>query len=117
MAQETNAALIKQFVEETIKLAGFGDLPASFRAQYQEKIEIALLKKIGVSLNNLLDDKQVAALGQFMEKNPNPQPEELMSFYRERIVDMDEKLKNILRDFQLDFIKNSASALQGLKTA
>lgn len=117
MSQAPNAALIKQFVEETIKLAGFGDLPVEFRAQYQEKIEMALLKKIGVSLNNMLDDKQVVALGQFMEKNPNPRPEELLAFYRERIVDLDEKLKNILRDFQLDFIKNSASALQGLKTA
>lgn len=115
MAQQTpNAALIKQFVEETIQLAGFGDLPVEFRQQYQEKIELALLKKIGVTLNNLLTDQQVVALGQFLEKNPNPKPEEILEFYQNRLVELPEKLKNIMRDFQLDFLKNTATVTQGI---
>mgnify|MGYP001612081668 CR=1 FL=1 len=49
MSQAPNTALIKQFVEENIKLSGFGDLPVEFRSQYNEKIEMAFLKKIGVA--------------------------------------------------------------------
>lgn len=115
--QDSPSALIKQFVQETVQLAGFGDLPAEFRQQYQEKMEIALLKKIGVALNNLLTDPQVVALGQFLEKNSNPKPEELMAFYQERIVDLPGKITNIMRDFQLDFLKTTATVTQGISKA
>lgn len=113
--QPSNEEILNQFIDETVELAGFADMPAEFLGDYKDKLLITLLKKIGVRLSGMLTDKQVESLADFTQKNPNPKPEEIFKFYELYIDDIPEKIIQTMKDFQLDFLKNSAALMQGLR--
>lgn len=99
--------LISQFIDETIKLAGFGDLGEDFQKEYKEKLEIALHKKIGTSLQNMLKDEELEEFAKLLQANPDISNEEIFKFYESKIPDLPQKIFQVMLEFQRNFVGTS----------
>ena len=95
-----NKNFIKQFIDETVKMAGFSELPKNFVDSYKERLEVALSKRIGVQATALLSEKAMAKFTSMLRKNPKISPAKIFKFYNDNIENFQEKIAEILFQFQ-----------------
>jgi len=100
-----NKDFIKQFIAETIKKAGFSELPKNFVESYKERLETALAKRIGVSATLLLSEKAMTKLTSMLRKNPKTSPAKIFKFYNDNIDNFQNKIAEILFQFQKEYVE------------
>jgi hypothetical protein len=100
----TNQNLIKQFIEDCIVAAGFGSLPEAFKNTYKQRLEIAFAKRLGIGATKLLADKDLKDFAALSQQDPKPSPEEIFNFYNSRIQNFDEKILEIMKNFQKNYV-------------
>lgn len=104
--------VINNFLDQTIKKAGYDKVPQGFLDNYKKKLEELLMQKIGLEITKLLDKKAQDDLVEFLKsfgKEP-PKPDEVFKFYNSRIPDFTEKIKGIMKEFQKEYVERAKRA-------
>ena len=89
---------LSQALEDLVKEMGIDSLPEDKKNSLLIKMTDALLKRIFIETMEKLDDQGRDEYGEMMEKNPTP--EEVESFFSERIGDYDELVRKTIVDFK-----------------
>lgn len=100
-----NKDFIEQFIAETIEQAGFSKLPKKFVESYKERLGVALSKRIGVQATALLSDKSMTKFTGMLRKNPKTSPSKIFKFYNKNIENFEEKIAEILFQFQKEYVE------------
>ncbi len=108
-----NKDFIKKFIDETVKMAGFSELPKNFVDSYKERLEIALSKRIGVRATALLNEKAMAKFTAMLRKNPKTSPAKIFKFYNDNIENFEEKIAEILFQFQKEYVETAERIRKG----
>jgi hypothetical protein len=95
---------IQQFIDETIQKAGFVNLSPQIIANYQESLRTLLLKKLGIEATALLSDSDLSELTGTLEKQPDTSPKAIFAFYDSHIGNFAEKMADVLREFQEEYL-------------
>lgn len=108
-----NKDFIKEFITETIKVAGFSELPKNFVNSYKERLEVALSKRIGVQATLLLSEKAMTKFTSMLRKNPKTPPAKIFKFYNDNIENFEEKIAEILFQFQKEYVELAEKIRKG----
>lgn len=106
------ASVIDNFLNQTLKQAGFANMPPAYLVNYKKKLENLLMQKIGLEITKLLDKKGQADLIEFLKQfaNQPPKPEEVFKFYNSRLPGFAGRIKKIMQDFQTEYIARAKKA-------
>ena len=94
---------IEQFIADTIQKAGYADLPETFLQPYKDKLELLLVKRIGLDATVLLDEESLEEFADLITQ-PTTKPEAVFAFYKARIDNFPEKIIKTLIDFQKQYL-------------
>lgn len=94
------------YVDKMIDQAGLTDLPEDVRKNYRVKLAEEATKRIGIMAMRELNESNVAAFTQLVEKNPSDF-DAIMDFFSKNIPEFEQKMSSALADFANEFIEGS----------
>lgn len=92
-----------QYVKQIMAQAGIADLPEDFKQDYMEKLSIEAQRRLGIMAMGEMDENGLKDFEKLMAENKQPQPEELMEFFKARIPDFESKVTAALKEFAEEF--------------
>lgn len=106
--------IIENFIQEMLKKAGIANLPEDFKKEYTEKLSVEVQQRLGMMALAELKENDLKEFEKLITKETEPKSDDLLTFFRERIPDFENKLSETLKKFADEFIQG-AERLKGTK--
>jgi len=94
-------------IADALKAAGH----ETFEDDYVTRMAMTLEENIGLKSLNELGGAGLKSFTDFVSTRPNAKPEEMANFFKENIPEYEEKVKQWIKEFIADFIKNLGGEL------
>lgn len=105
MAQD----VLKQFVDDTINAAGFGEVAEEVKRSFRDRIEVAFAKRLGLEAVNLLGEDDLPQFEKFVEGNPTASPNDIYNFFATHVPEFETKVLDVMKRFQVEFLQAAAT--------
>jgi uncharacterized protein (DUF1697 family) len=95
---------IENFIEDMVKDASFGKMPAQMKKIYAKKMETSFMRRMGTEIMALFSDEDLKEFKEMIEKNPDWTNEEIFGFCQKRI-NLPEVLGKVMADFRKEYLE------------
>ena len=97
---------INTFLDEMLLQANLSNLPDTFKDEYKDRLFAEIQKRIGIMALNNLSEKDAEEFSNLVVKTQTTQ-DDVMNFLRQRVTDLQEKITEVLIQFQNEFVKGA----------
>ena len=101
--------LIQKYISQIMDDAKLSDMPEDFKADYIEKLQTEIERRLGITALKSMDESAVKKFNELITEDPNLPPEKIAEFYQEHIPNFSEVMNKTLEDFKQEFIKKAQS--------
>ena len=72
-------------------------------------MQLAFAKRLGIESVALLADTELMAFEKMLEKNEQPDANNIYNFFAKSVPDFDDRLLGIMKKFRTDFLQNASA--------
>ena len=97
---------LNTFFDDIIAQAHLSSLPDTFKDEYKDRLSTEIQKRIGIMALNNLEEKDAEEFSALVAKSQTTQ-EDVMNFLRTRIPNLQDRITEVLTQFQREFVKSA----------